>query len=385
MSASPLEFLRAGPPAPRVVILPDAVFFSRTVPVTAGAARAEVVGQVGLALEALSPFPLAQLYYGHYLPAGAGQAFAFAAYRRRFTAEQLEAWAGADYVLPAFAALLGCAAEPATTLVLAAPEGLTAIHWDKGPVPSSVAHRPLGPGATDEERAQARAELIRASGEARTVLDAPSPPVARPGRSESEVLFEAGSVRSALPAEVAAELDVRDKGDLEAMARSRRRDLLLWRAAVAALAACALFAAGELALLGAGLWQSGRVAKVAAQRPTVARIIEEKDLADRIDELSTKRLLPLEMISLVSPEMAMPKNPPAIQFLRATASAASVNTIQIDAQTNNAGEIAAYKTAIEQTPGCERVEIRDQRTQNNVVSFTLVVTFKPGALAPAAS
>ena len=81
----------------------------------------------------------------------------------------------------------------------------------------------------------------------------------------------------------------------------------------------------------------------------------------------------------------MPKNPPAIQFLRATASSSSLNTIEIDAQTNNAGEIAAYKTAIEQAPGCDRVEIKDQRTQNNMVSFRLIVTFKPGALTPASS
>jgi len=385
MCASPLDVLRAGPPAPRVVVLPDAVFFSRTIPVAPGSSRAEVVGQVGIALEALSPFPLAQLYFGHYQPPGADRALAFAAYRRRFTAEQLEAWGGADYVLPAFAAMLGCAAGPATTLVLAAPEGLTAVHWDQGPVPSVVLHQPLKPDATDDERAQARAGLIRSAGEARTVLDAASPPAARAGRGEGEVVFAAGDLRSSLPAETARSLDVRDKGDLDALARARRRDVILWRTALAAVAACLLFAAGELALLGAGLWQSGRNAKVAAQRPTVARIVEEKDLAGRIDELSTKRLLPLEMISVVSPEMAMPKNPPAIQFLRATASAASVNTIEIDAQTNNAGEIAAYKSAIEQTPGCDHVEIRDQRTQNNVVSFKLVVTFKPGALAPAAS
>jgi hypothetical protein len=216
-------------------------------------------------------------------------------------------------------------------------------------------------------------------------VDAPSPPVPQPGRSDSEVVFEAGGLRSRLPSAVAAALDVRDRADLDALSRARRRDLILWRTAVGALATCAIFAAGEIALLGAGLWQSARIAKVAAQKATVARIMEEKDLASRIDELSTKRLLPLEMISAVAPEIAMPKNPPAIQFLRATASASAVNTIQIDAQTGNAGEIAAYKTAIEQAPGCERVEIRDQRTQNSVVSFTLIVTFKPGALPPATS
>jgi hypothetical protein len=385
MCASLLDFLRAGPPPPRVAVLPDAVFFSRTIAVPAGASTAEVVGQVGLALESLSPFPLAQLYFGYYMPPGADQALAFAAYRRRFTAEQLEGWNGADLVLPAFAAILGCGAAPATTVVLSAPDGLTAVHWDKGPVPSSVTHLPLKPDATEDERSQARAALIRAAGEARTVLDAPSPPAPRRGRSDGEIVFEAGALRSALPPGVAGALDVRDKGDLDALARARRRDLLLWRTAIGAVAACFLFAAGELALVGAGLWQSARIAKVAAQRPTVARIVEEKDLASRIDELSTKRLLPLEMISAVSPEMVMPKNPPAIQFLSATASATSANTIQIDAQTSNAGEIAAYKTAIEQVPACERVEIRDQRAQNNVVSFTLVVTFRPGALAPATS
>jgi hypothetical protein len=385
MCASPLDFLRAGPPPPRAVILPDSVFFSRTIALPAGASRSEVVGQVGLALEALSPFPLAQLYYGYFLPDGADRALAFASYRRRFTAEQMAEWGGAEYVLPAFAAVLGCDPAAATTVVLAAAEGLTAVHWDQGPVPSVVLHRPLKPDATEDERALARAEIIRAAGEARTIVDAPSPPVARAGRSEGELAFEAGSLRSRFPAGVAAALDVRDKGDLAALARARRRGVLVWRVALGAVAACALFALGELALLGAGFWQAARVAKVAAQRPTVARIMEEEDLAIRIDELSTKRLLPLEMISVVSPEVAMPKNPPSIQFLRAMANASALNTIEIEAQTNNAGEIAAYKTAIEQAPGCDRVEIRDQRTQNNVVSFRLIVTFKPGALAPASS
>jgi hypothetical protein len=385
MCASLLDFLRAGPPPPRVAVLPDAVFFSRTIALPVGASKADVVNQVGLALEALSPFPLAQLYFGYYMPPGADRALAFASYRRRFTAEQLAEWRGAEHVLPAFAAILGCDPKPATTVILTAPDGLTAVHWDHGPVPSIVLYQPVKPDATEEERARVRAQLIRSAGEAGTVVDAPSPPVPRPARSDREVVFEAGGLRSRLPSVVAAALDVRDKADLDELSRARRRDLILWRTAIGALAACVIFVAGELALLGAGLWQSARIAKVAAQKATVARIMEEKDLASRIDELSTKRLLPLEMISAVSPEVAMPKNPPAIQFLRAEASAGAVNTIQIDAQTTNAGEIAAYKTAIEQAPGCERVEIRDQRTQNNVVSFKLIVTFKPGALPPATS
>ena len=181
MCASPFDFLRGGPPAPRVAVVADAVFFSRAIPVPAGASRDEVVAQVGLALESLSPFPLAQLYFGYYWPAGADRALAYASYRRRFTAEQLAAWAGAERVMPAFATVLGYPAKPATTVLLSSAEGLTAVHWDTGPVPAVVLHEALAPDLGEEGRAAARARLIRAAGEAVKVIDIPSPASAVPG------------------------------------------------------------------------------------------------------------------------------------------------------------------------------------------------------------
>src|ERR1041384_3870408 len=118
MCASLINFLRAGPPPPKVVLLPDGMFFTRTLPVAAGATAAEVAGQVELALEALSPFPLTQLYYGHFWKPGTDRAFAFAAYRRRFTTDQSTAWGSADLVLPTFASLFGAEVAPATTALL---------------------------------------------------------------------------------------------------------------------------------------------------------------------------------------------------------------------------------------------------------------------------
>jgi hypothetical protein len=167
------------------------------------------------------------------------------------------------------------------------------------------------------------------------------------------------------------------------LASDRRRGMILWRTATGALAACLVFALMELGLLGAGLWEKARIAKVAAQKPTVTHIMEEQELAGRIEELSTKRLLPLEMISIASPEVVTPKDPAGIQFIRATAS--TLDTIQIEAQTNNAGEIPSYKAALEKMPGVDRVDIQGQRARDNVVTFTLIITFKPGALSPAAS
>jgi hypothetical protein len=383
MCASPARFFLKGPPPPKVAVLPDAVFFSRAIPVASGATRAEVVSQVGVALEALSPFPLSQLYFGYYWPEGADRVLAYASYRRRFTAEQLAEWTGAEHVIPAFAAVLGCEVHPATTIVLSSDDGLTAVHWTRGPVPSVVLHKPVAPDAPPEERAAVRAALIKAAGEAAKVVDVTAPPVALSGGSRSELVFDLGGFRSVIPAEAAAALDVRDRADLDALAAERRRGMILWRTSMGAVAACLIFGLLEFGLLGAGLWEKSRIAKVAAQKPTVTHIMEEQELAGRIEELSTKRLLPLEMISLAAPELVTPKDPNGIQFTRALAT--SLDTIQIDAQTNNAGEIPGYKTALEKTPGVDRVEIQDQRARDNVVTFKLIISFKPGALTPASS
>jgi hypothetical protein len=383
MSASPFDFLRAGPPPPRVALLRDAVFFSRAIPVPQGATRPEVLAQVGIALESHSPFPLAQLYFGYYWPEAADHALAFASYRRRFTVEQLEEWNGAEHVMPAFASVLGCEVAPATTIILSSPDGLTAVHWAAGPVPSAVLHQALPADAPEAERAQVRERLLRSAGESVKVVDVATPPTAEGGASDSALVFSVGALHSRIPAQVAAALDVRDKAELEALAHARRRDIILWRTTIGAVAACLVMAFCEACLFGAGFWQKGRTTRVASQRTTVVHIMGEQELAGRIDDLSTKRLLPLEMISLASPEVALPKNPTAIQFLRATAN--TLDAIQIEAQTTNAGEIAGYKTALEQAAGVDHVEIKDQRARDNVVTFTLIVTFKPGALAPAAT
>jgi hypothetical protein len=81
-----LATLRAGPPPPKVALLPDGLFFTRAVSVAAGATPGEAASQIELALEAVSPFPIAQLYYGYYWVPGSESALVFAAYRRRFTA-----------------------------------------------------------------------------------------------------------------------------------------------------------------------------------------------------------------------------------------------------------------------------------------------------------
>ena len=389
-----LATLRAGPPPPKVALLPDGLFFTRALPVAAGATPAEAAAQVELALEAVSPFPIAQLFYGYFWTPGAETAFAFAAYRRRFTAEQIAAWSGADLVLPAFAALLGAAVKPATTVLLASPEGFTAIHWADGRVPASVLFRPFPPVAEgtpaaepaplEETRARLRDELIRDAGGSHTVIDLATPPAADPARSDREVTFRSGELVSPLHATVLAALDVRDKGELSSLRAARRRDVLLWRVALGCAAALLLLAVGEVGLVGGRAWQKVRDAKYRAQKPLVDKIMTSDALARRIDDLATKRLLPWEMIMALIGENKE-RLPKEIYFARVyTTPGTGIYTLSIDAQTTNVGTIAAYSSTLKALPGIENVETRGLQARGDNATFTLFITFKPDAIKPGA-
>ena len=382
MCASPFEILRAGPPPPRVALLPDALFFTRAVPVLSGAsagegeaAPASIAGQVELALEALAPFSLAQLYHGFYWRPGAERALVFAAYRRRFTAEQMEDWTGAELVLPSFAALFGAQVGPATTVILTAADGLTAVHWDKDPVPAAVWFHPFGPETAESERLLARDGLLGRV-ESKKVIDLTEPPRAQPRRSDREIVFRSGEFVSRLPAEALAGLDVRDPEQLAQLRRAKKRDIILWRVATGCVAALFLLALAEAGLFAGGIWQKARRTLLNARAPMVAQIMGAQEVANQIDDLSTKRLLPIEMILTVGS-----KRPPSTQFLRASTN--GLYTLVVEAQTPNAGEIGVYKNALDALPSCAKVEIKNPQTRDKIATFTLIVTFKPGGLKPA--
>jgi hypothetical protein len=335
--------------------------------------------QAELALEGISPFPAGQLYHGFFWAPGAERVLVFAAYRRRFTREQLAEWDGAALVLPAFAALLGLEVKPATTLLVPSDGGLTAVHWENGPVPAGVFFRPLPPEATESDRAKVKDELLRLAGGSKQVVELAEVPVAEAmARGGDEFVFHAEALASRLPASRAAAMDVRDKAELAGLRRAQGRDLLLWRLFIGSIAAVGLMLLGLVALLGEGVWQRTREAKVAGQQPVVDQIMTAQSLATRTNELSTQRLLPLEMLSVASE-----RKPGTIQFLRATTS--GLYTLTVDAQTASPGDVAAFRSALGEQPACAAVEVRDQRTRDNLMTFTLVITFRPEALKPAAS
>ncbi len=377
MTKSLIKSLKAGPPPPHVVLLSDAMFFVRAIPVPSGSTPAEVATQVELALETLSPFPPAQLYHGHFWPAGASRALVFAAYRRRFSSEQTEAWAGAELVTPAFAALLGTVVQPNTTVIVPSAEGLTAIFWDTLSVPARVAFRAVPPDATEMEANRLRDELLALAPANRPVVLTAGPTVDA-ARSDGEIGFRSDAFESRLPLAETTAMDVRDKEALAALRRSRARDLALWRAFLGLVGVLVLLGLGELALIGSDFWLKTQQTRANLQRPTVEKIMTAQSLTTRINELSTKRLLPFEMISTV-----VAKKPGDVTFQRTATS--GLYGLNVEAYTASPGSVSAFQSALSQDPAVERVEVRDQRTRDNVMTFTLAVTFRADAIKPAAA
>lgn len=382
-----LEPTSATIPAPaaagaRVVLLPDSRFFVRAVPVSGAAGAEAVAREVELALELLSPFPVTQLFFGYCWHPDSAQALVFAAFRRRFTEEEQAAWADADRVVPHFALVARLNPGTGRTVVLSDGAGLTAVHWgEPGPVPSRVVSAPLAADATEDERLAVRTGLLRAVGSTGAgVMDLPAPvPEAAVG-DEREAVWSAGDQRLSLPLADGSELDVRDKGELAARRASRRRAVYLWRGFLAGLAALVLLGLGEAGLVGVRAWQAGRLDRVAAQQPAVDRIMSQQALATRIEELSTKRLRPFEMISLVT-VAGNPgtQKPASVQFIRTATS--GLSTLEVEAQTKVGGDLALYQAALRENPAIASVEVAKHDLRDATTTFVLVITFKPEALA----
>ena len=372
------KFKPPGPGVEKVVLLPDGAFFVRVMPLAPETPPAGIPAQVELALEGLSPFPVAQLCYGYFCPPGAGRMLVYAAYRRHFTVDDAAEWADADAVLPAFAAWLGLAPAGPMALLVTGADFVTALGWDgHDAVPAVVAIHPVAPDAPPGERAALQEKL------AAQLPHLPPPvavavPAGTSSRDGDEGLeFTDGKLTSRLTTAQLDTLDVRDKVALAARRRDRARNLHLWRAFMGCAAALGLAAVLQLGLKGGRLWLDSRAALAAAQAPAVQDIETKHNLANHIEELSTRRLMPVRMLEIVNE-----KRPRTIQFLRVTTKGLYV--LEIEGQTNATPDVFNYQAALKELPACALVELGQTVDRGGITRFTLTVTFKPEALRPAA-
>ena len=120
------------------------------------------------------------------------------------TAEQVAEWGGAELVIPAFAAVLGSAVEPATTVLLTSSDSITAVHWTAAGEPAGVVKRTIDAEATDEDRARTKSELVASFGGSRHVIEPTAASVPDPAGTDGAVTFRAGELVSKLSATAAA-------------------------------------------------------------------------------------------------------------------------------------------------------------------------------------
>jgi hypothetical protein len=358
---------------PGWVLLPDDRFLIRSFPVAPGSTREEVAGQALLALEGVSPFPDGQVFWSHAWEPGEGHGLLFAAYRKRFEPAELEDWKDAAWVGPTFLALLSEVRAAGTSVVIRSDSLLCILHHGSaGRIPTAVVVRRVGGDASDGAVARVVDELLSELGGTKVRVDLAGPVLAPSADAGSPVRFMAdGRLFPVAVADLQA-WDVRDRGELASHRSRVRRDVLLWRAFAGLGVAAALCLLSEAGMAGARVWLAARGANVSAQAPAVASIMTAHSLTARIQELSTQRLRPFEMITAVGRT-----KPGSVVFLRAATR--GLRVLEVEAQAGAAGDIDAYRSAIAALSECESVEIPEQRTRDGVSTFTLVVTFRPGA------
>jgi len=175
---------------------------------------------------------------------------------------------------------------------------------------------------------------------------------------------------------------VRDKAELATLRNAHKRDVMLWRIALGSAAALLLLVVGEFALLGGKSWQIVRVRQYDVQKPIVDKIVNIHELTNRIEDLATKRLLPLEMVTQLVGENNE-RLPADIQFTRVHAEQSrGLYTVVIEGRTDNPAQVNAYEAAVSNLPTVQSAKATISQVSGQRATFTLTVIFKPDTLKP---
>lgn len=366
-------------------------FFVRRLDRPAGTPEAEIPDFVALQLEELSPFPIEQLYLGHVRSGDGSAVFVYAAYRRRFSAEQTAAWSGAQYVMPDFAPALRLRFTTSSVVLLRSETTLTALYFEGGrELPLRVASRALAPEATPDEieRVQQTVLALVEPGSAHEVaLAAKALPESRAKgvQISYEPMGHGSGVEVFIPGAECWAMDVRDP---EFVAQQRKRlglDLVLWRIVLGAAAAIALLFLGEV-LLFAGKGYASWLRHRSEQRaPEIASIRDKDAAATRLEDFGRSGVQPFDMLSAVTVlrPRASPSEKPPVYFTRTTAK--GVTVLEIEGQAPDVASINAYEAALRAAPNVKGVEVRRVTTRNDGSSFSFAVTFKSGAFSRGAA
>lgn len=355
---------------PGAALVPATRFFVRRITVEGE----DVAGQVALALEAASPFPPEQMLVGHVLAGDGKSALAYAAHRRRFTAEESFAWPDDCQVVPEFLALCGHRPAGDGVTVHRGEERLIALAWKADEaLPALIlsAERADADEAGLAREAAARAGL--ADGCAVETLSG-----ALVGeQTEAQLALRAEDGRPyVLLKRSLDDADIRDADFLSERRKKERVNVVMWNLLRAAAAVVAVSAALDAAGLVMG-WRNGtKQAEVDGRKELVADLESAQAVSNRVMELGAKRPLPLEMLAIVNEH-----RPSAVEFQQVTCK--SNVLLEIEARTGNAGDIGDYEKALAALPEVASAVSSDIRARDSNTTFSMTVTFRLDALRKA--
>ncbi len=364
------RLLPSAPPEPALELARGDLFFTRRVSLVPD----EPAGpQLALAIEALAPFPPEQLYHGHVPGRDGASALVFAAFRRRFSADQTAAWDSARLVTPEFIPLLAAREGDRAAAVLWIHDGRAcALVWRAGEdMPCTIIGRETAPEGAEAVLTAALARAGLPADTAARRLEGEAALTA--GDTDGLIALVGGKRLGALPASWTEAADVRDPDFLAERRRAARRDVWLWRGVVGSAALLALALALEIGAAALGFAARRADARVLAQADDVRSIETAQALANRIGELNERRLMPFEMLNLINPA-----RPETVVFQRAVTR--GLLKLEIEAQTGSADDVSVYTKALKTTPGIASAGARDIRTRDGQTTFMLDVEFKADAL-----
>ncbi len=343
----------------------------------AGTDASEIAGFVELQLEELSPFPLDQLHHGFLRASDGSAVFAYAAYRRRLPPGQAETWTSAPFVLPDFAPALKLRFTVTTVVLFRSATSLTALYFDPdAELPVRSGSRALAPDAPEETvRATRRTvlDLVQA-GSAREVQLAPA---GAPQQRAQGLTFVFPADGRGEPREVVLPttdcwtMDVREPEFVAAQRKRLGVDLLFWHIVQGAVAALLLLVVGELYLLANSGYEAWLTARFNARQPEAAAIDAKNALAIGLDNFRGRAVHPFDMFRILNRGRT-----PTLYFTEAKLDGLRM---EIRGEASNMAEYNAYIGALR---GAEELagppnEV-ETKIRDNVTTFTIVVSFKPG-------
>jgi len=357
-------------------MLPGNRFFVRRLSVEGD----DVPGQVNLALEAISPFPLEQMLVGFVTSADGKQVLAYAAHRRRFTAEESFAWPEDCQVVPEFLALCGHRPAADGIVVHRSDERLTALAWKAGDeLPAAIVVAEL---ADTDEAAIAREAATRADLAAETPVENVTGVLSGAIVEGDLILKGEFEGTFTIPQKGLDDSDIRDSDFLAERRKKERLNLILWNAA--RLGAAVLVVSLLLDIAGGvvGMRRASLEVDNEARRPLVEDIEASQAITSRILELGVKRLLPIEMLALVNE-----KRPATVEFTniqceikKAKDSTIAKPMMTVDAKTPNAGDISDFLKAVQAMPEVEAATNSEPRVRDTSTTFRIEITFKQAVL-----